>query len=234
MKVVPSHSATPLRVVSNPIPVRVTGTALPVVLKDPSPIPVVNTGPPDRIAQWTLIVAILTLAATVVALIITQRSIYWAKKDFEISRDQALKADAERRKKPDLTVLTGFVIKDPTLNLTGTTDVTIEVQLLMLNNGERTATSPQLVLQFPDGLQFVGGNLENVHLVRAVEKRYLYELRRDYLAARTPTSLGSWRIMGEPGEYSIAWLAQSAEGAWPTNFDAPVEQWGRLKIALTS
>jgi hypothetical protein len=216
-------------------------TALPVIVKNSSPLPVEVMGARDPIAIWTLVAAIFTLAAAIWAASIslralkyTRESVDWAKRDYDISKDQAAKADAERTRQPNLTVTTSDLSGNVVRFSTGS-PFRLSFELLLINGGPRVATNANIILKTTDGLTFMNPTSDGTRrIVTADVHEVLYEVTKSQIVNRVPCTAAIWAFQGTWGIHILYWIARSAEGSWPVDSTAPIEEWGQLRIHLTN
>jgi hypothetical protein len=231
----------PVRVTGTPLPVKITGTAVPVVLKNSLPLPVVNTGPPDAIAIYTLAAAVATLGVSVVAAVFAMRSIHFSKKDLALTVEQALKADAARTKIPNLELTaydpaSAYAQVSTSLNVVGNADpMTFVLELHIKNIGVRDATKLRVAVRASDGLILKWSARDsNTQNLSSTEKASLVALAGEFFLAPTEKAfMRCWDVDGYVGMHTLWWQVTAAEGAWPCEVTDPLEKWERLTVTMS-
>jgi hypothetical protein len=221
----------PVRVSGSPLPVHITGTALPVRVMDQPPVRV-DVGPPDSATLW---LAWAAIAVSALAAFFGWRATLFAKKDWELT--------VERLKQiPEFTVSVqeqvGFTYH-PDLVMVGPQDpVSCPLSLEILNNGRKKATEMALTLRTQsEDLQIRTdrGNAMRDQVSVLDDRRNnrsFISLNNWTLEVTEHAYFNVWTLVGNYGEHILYWQITSAEAAWPCLSNAPLSQWGQIKVTV--
>ena len=239
--VTPEHGTLIIRL-TTPLPVRITGTAAPVVIKNALPIPVHVDNGPDKWTIIGLIVSVLALAATVGAVFFAWRStvaaekaaklgqdaIDLAKQDLAINLEQATKSNEDRARRPELKLYSLDENEDGvTFVYTDNLPHKFTINIMLKNIGYQSATMMSASLEASPGMYFQGAE--------AGHQRTTFNINVDGLAVEAPVSIRDFPlVVGQYGLYTLFWTANSYEGSWPVVASAPLEKWGKIKIEVAS
>ncbi|TAM86977.1 hypothetical protein EPN42_12180 [bacterium] len=172
----------------------------------------------DVVSTW--IVPVIAAAAAAVAAI-------YGVLAFRINRDQARKADEERARHPDLRL--GIGDKYDNVVIEGASHkverrlLAFYVPFFLANIGKRMATNIMVELQFPkefkDGSYRLSGGPGAVHAIRTEDGMKMSEVYLDRPLIRATDQHFVIHADAPPGEYTIAWMAKTAEGFFPLDAD---------------
>jgi hypothetical protein len=191
-------------------------TPLPVhPLLGPTPLPVHVADP----SNWYLTYAVPvigTVAAVIaaVAAVIALRGLISANESLRIAKEQARAADAERSKRPVLSV---HAASEQLGRVTVVThDDVFLLSFAVFNAGDRTATDVSVDFVFDGWIdiaaRFIGSGERpipfNAH-------GFTSATINGSVTPGNSCRIGYIQAVASPGIYSVQWLVRSSEGLWP-------------------
>lgn len=203
----------------------------------PVPVRITNfpSAMPDHVALQTLWYAQATFWGTVIFGVITAGGIVLAIMDLRLNRDQAAKADAERAKQPNLSVMVQMTPSYGPVDAEGFFET--QIALLVSNRGSAPASNIELTASFPattfqqEAPRFDATVLaQNASLQRGIKNvirlspqadsfgnRWdtIYDRNLELLPGQQPVTLGTGTFRVREGETFFLWRVKCRQGDFP-------------------